>query len=222
MRIVPETRLGRLEFYESHIEPWAVDPVSIGLTPEAVADLAARAEAARLAHDAHLAAQEAARAAALRYRSAVHALHADPGAGADMIQRIKNHAQSTDDPNVYARARLPAPAPASPAPRPGTPFAFEVDLLQTGALTLSWQCDNPAAGTVYEITRAIEGGPFTFIATAGERRFTDDTLSTGATSATYQVTALRSTGRGSPARFGVNFGVRCPAARVVETTRHAA
>ena len=46
-----------------------------------------------------------------------------------------------------------------------------------------------------------------FLGTAGIKRFTDSTLPAGSTAATYEVTAVRSTGRGHPARFTVSLGV---------------
>lgn len=208
MRTVPQTNLARIEFYEAHIEPWAADPAAIGLTPDSVAALETRIAAARAAYDAHQAAQFAAAAAALDYRLKAEALHADPGAGADMIQSIKNFAQSTDDPNVYVRASLPAPPVPGRVPAPGTPYAFRFTLHQTGELTLTWKCKNPAAGTTYEIRRSVQGcHAFTFLATSGRRRFTDRTLPAGSAMAVYDVTALRSTARGRPARFIVNLGV---------------
>ena len=63
MTIVPETRIGKIEFYESHLRVWAADPASIGLTPAAVADVQQLADDARQALDEHLRAQSAARAA---------------------------------------------------------------------------------------------------------------------------------------------------------------
>jgi len=215
MRIVPETNRSRLEFYEAHLEPWSSDPASIGLSPSAVTALQTRATEAREAYEAHLAAQQAARAAASAFHDKVRALHADPGAGADMIQSIKNFASTTDDPGVYTRAQLPAPAAPSSAPMPGTPFRFAVELLATGAIKLSWKCENHSAGTMYEVRRRVQGAAvasgaaegFTFLGTAGVKRFTDDTLPAGSTAATYEVTAVRSTGRGYPARFTVSLGV---------------
>jgi len=38
---------------------------------------------------------------------------AAPGLGSDMIDTIKNFAQTTDDPNVYTLAQIPPPADLS-------------------------------------------------------------------------------------------------------------
>ena len=48
---------------------------------------------------------------------------------------------------------------------------------------------------------------FVYIGASGLKSFTDDTLPAGSASVTYQITAVRSTARGNPARFTVNFGV---------------
>ena len=50
-------------------------------------------------------------------------------------------------------------------------------------------------------------GAFTLLSTEGTREFTDETLPSGATGVTYEITARRSTVRGMPAQFNVNFGI---------------
>ena len=218
MTTVPDTRRGKIEFYETHLAPWTMGAASIGLTPESVAALAALTAAARAAFDAAAAARQAAMAATQDFHNKVRAMHAGPGAGADMIAAIRNFAQATNNPNVYVLAQIPAPAKprVTPPPPPGTPSQFRVGLLQNGALELTWKCNNPdgTVGTIYEIKRRIAppaggspAGAFTFIGTTGVKSFTDETLPAGSGSqVTYQVTAVRSTSRGNPAQFTVNFG----------------
>jgi hypothetical protein len=46
-----------------------------------------------------------------------------------------------------------------------------------------------------------------FVGASGVKSFVDDTLPSGASPVTYQITAVRSTARGNPAQFVVNFGV---------------
>ncbi|MCC6951557.1 MAG: hypothetical protein IT433_08925 [Phycisphaerales bacterium] len=101
------------------------------------------------------------------------------------------------------------PATPGTTPPPGTPFEFTVGLLQNGALELKWKCSNPSGtvGTIYEVKRSIGSGAFAFIGVSGVKMFTDETLPNGAMPATYQVTAVRSTARGNPAQFTVNFGI---------------
>lgn len=219
MAVVPDTRLAKIEFYEAHARPggpWEAHAVAIGLTPEAVAAMGTLTAEARVAYGQHLAALSAARAATDRFYDKVRAMHDGPGAGADIIRTIRNHARTLGDPGVYTLAQIPPPATPSTPPPPGTPFDFRTGLLQDGRLTLGWKCANPdgTQGTLYEVRRAIVGeGPepgneaFVFLGATGVKSFTDETLPAGAASVIYRVTAIRSTSRGRPAQFIVNFGV---------------
>ena len=211
MPTVPKTRSDKLEFYETHIVVWQAEPGSIGLDAGATDAQADRIAEARAAYDTHQEAMAAARAATQRYYNAIEAMHADPGAGADMIETIKAFAESTDDIGVYVRAQIPPPATKSTAPPPGTPTTFGTRLLGDGTLRLTWKCDNPrgTAGTVYEVLRSVGEGPvgeMEYLGTVGAKSFTDTTIPAGATNLVYQITALRSTRRGNPARFTVRFG----------------
>lgn len=208
MGIVPSTRLGKIEFYEGHIAPWTTNAVAVGLTVPAVTLLSTATIEAREAYDALLAARTAAKAATQNFYNKVLAMHSAPGSGADMIKTIKAFAQSTNNPNVYTLAQIPPPAAPGVTPPPGTPTDFTVGLLGSGALELKWKCPNPAGtmGTVYEVKRSLGGGPLAYIGSTGVRSFTDDTLTAGAAPVTYQITAIRSTARGNPAQFLVNFG----------------
>ncbi|MFZ2875058.1 MAG: hypothetical protein WAZ94_11325 [Phycisphaerales bacterium] len=212
MGVVPDTRLGKIEFYEAHAlagGPWAVNAAAIGLTPAAVTTLGTLTTAARSAFNAAEAARQAAKAATQNFYDKVRAMHSGPGAGADMIDTIRLFAETKNDPNVYVLAQIPPPATPGTTPPPGTPFEFTVGLLQNGALELKWKCNNPSGtvGTIYEVKRSIGGGAMTFVGASGVKTFTDDTLPNGAMPATYQVTAVRSTARGNPAQFTVNFGI---------------
>jgi len=211
MDTVPNTKIGKIEFYESKLSPWGLAPASIGLQPSAVSALATATAAARAAYSAHLSAMEASKAATQFFYDKVRSLHAGPGLGADMIQQIKTFAQTTNNPNVYVLAQIPGPSSPGEIPAPGTPFDFKVGLLQSGALELRWKCPNPegAQGTMYEVRRKAThaGTDFEFLGATGGRTFVDDTLSVGGGAWMYQITAVRSTARGHPANFLVNFGV---------------
>lgn len=208
MAVVPQTRLGKLTFYEAHVAPWTTNAAAIGLGPAQMTDFTPLVTAARTAYDAMIAAREAAKAATLDFYNAADAMHGGPGAGADIIRDIKNHALSTDDPSVYVLAQIPAPAPPSPAPAPGTPFDFRVTLQPAGSLELGWKCSNPSgtSGTVYEVSRSVNGAAFTFVGSSGEKSFTDQTLPAGATPVVYRIQAVRSTVKGVAAQFMVSFG----------------
>ena len=74
---------------------------------------------------------------------------------------------------------------------------------------LKWKCANPvgSVGTLYEVRRKTGTSAFTLLSTEGTREFTDESLPAGATGVTYEITARRTTVRGMPAQFNVNFGV---------------
>lgn len=65
-----------------------------------------------------------------------------------------------------------------------------------------------AVGTLYHIRRQLnDTGEFAFIGTSGgEKSFMDETLPAGTRTCTYELTALRSTRRGSPGRYSMSFG----------------
>jgi hypothetical protein len=75
---------------------------------------------------------------------------------------------------------------------------------------------------MYELHRGIDNGPLEFLAVTGKKKFTDATLPAGAASATYRVTAVRSTKRGPAALFTVNFGVARGGGVISATTTRAA
>ena len=220
MGVVPDTRVGKIEFYEAHISPWTTNAAGIGLTPASVTALGTLTATARDKYNDAEAARQAAKAATLAFHDAVRAMHSGPGAGQDMIDTIRNHAETKDDPNVYVLAQIPPPADPSTAPPPGTPFEFRVGLLQNGALELKWKCNNPSGtqGTIYEVKRSIGGGAFNFVGATGVKLFTDDTLPSGSAPVTYQITAVRSTARGNPAQFTVNFGIGGPGLTIASIT----
>ena len=202
MGTVPTSRLGKVEFYESHVDVWSTAPTSIGLTAAQVTSLAALTADARKAYDEQLAAIQAAKAATQTFYESVRLMHNAPGKGADMIEAIKQYAQTTNNPLVYSIAQIPPPAIPGTTPPPGTPSNFTVGLLANGALELKWKCINPegVSGTIYEVRRNGQ-----FIGASGIKSFTDETLP-GTSPVVYQVTAVRSTSRGNPAQFTVTFG----------------
>ncbi len=216
MPIVPPTRLEKIEFYENHLPPWQTNAEAIGLTAAQLAQLSAKTAAARVAWQAQQQAFEAARGATQDFYAAVSAMQK---LGAECLRSIKYRAESTDNPNVYTLAQIPPPAPPAPAPPPGTPYKFTLGLLPTGALSIKWKCDNPSGtnGTIYEVERRTgqDPGPFTPIGSTGSRSFVDETLPAGPTRVEYQITAVRSTQRGTPALFTVYFGVGSQGQRTV-------
>jgi hypothetical protein len=209
MPTVPSDRLAKLAFYEAHIAPWTANTTAIGLVTASVTALGTAATNARTCYIAHVAAQAAAKAATAAFYDSIRTLHSAPGMGADMIRQIKTKAQTTNNPNVYVLAQIPAPAVPAPTPAPGTPTDFTVALKQDGSLELKWRCPNPAgvSGTIYQVLRRVSGATeFALVGATGSRKFIDNTLPAGASPVTYQITAVRSTASGNPAQFTVCFG----------------
>ena len=206
MGLLPPSRVGKIEFFESHINPWTEHAADIGVTPSSVANLTSLTEAARAAFLAAEEARQASKAATEAFYTAVSSM---AKSGTAMIETIRVFADVNNNPNVFVLAEIPAPSSGSPVGPPGTPFQPVVTLSQTGAVTLNWKCNNPsgASGTIYEVRRQIGSGNFVFVGATGTREFIDDTIPAGSSIVNYQVNGLRSTVRGPVATFNVRFGV---------------
>ncbi len=143
------------------------------------------------------------------------------GRAADLIRIIKGFAENSADPaGVYALAQLPPPAPPAPLPAPGVPANIGVALEPSGAVTLSWDAADAAAGTgaYFNVSRKLPGQTaFTLVggspgSTNEARRmsFTDFTIPTSAagTGAQYIIQGRRGTRMGDMSEaIVVQFGV---------------
>ena len=213
MSVVPGNYIDKVQFYETHLTPWAANAVAIGTTAALVTDLTTKTAAARAAYDAQQSVQAAAKAATLSLGTAVAAMGS---AGAAIINQIRAKAASGGD-GVYALAQIPAPATPTPVGTPGTPTSFAASLGADGALGLKWKCVNPigSVGTIYQVWRRINGTggtggasvDFAYLGGSGTKSFTDSTVPAGSAAVTYQIQAVRSTAVGPWAQFNVNFGV---------------
>lgn len=208
MAIVPDSRIGKITFYEAHATLWKDHALELGLDVDDATKLLDATTQARAAYNDSIQARDAAKAATQDFYTDTAAMAT---LGSAMLATIKSFAETTQNPGVYSIAQIPPPAAPSPIPAPGTPMDFTVLLSQSGAIELRWKCNNPpgSVGTIYECRRRIggTGSPFVFIGASGVRSFTDDTLPSGSTGVTYELTAVRSTRRGLPAQFNVNFGI---------------
>ncbi|VAX41651.1 hypothetical protein MNBD_PLANCTO03-615, partial [hydrothermal vent metagenome] len=180
---------------------------TIGLTPAQVTQLAGELAEARADYETATRARNASMSATVGFHASADTLVGD---GRDLIATIKAFAEASGDPQVYVRASVPPPAPPSVVGPPGTPTRFCVSLQGNGSFNLTWHADNPqgSSGTIYEVLRSDDGGPFAFLGTTGTRRFADTTLPAGTGTAVYQITGVRSTSRGEPARFIVQLGTK--------------
>ncbi len=206
--IVPKDRVAKIAWYQTHNPVWLAAATSIGTTAALVNALITKTTAAQDAYDAHLLAQEQARAATNAFYTAVDAMAA---AGSDILKQIK--AKAATDPSVYDTALIPPPAIPTPVPPPGQPNNFSVELVG-GALNLKWKCSNPSGstGTMYQVYRKIGGvgapGDFTLVGWSGVKSFSDTSLPAGAGNGvvSYKIIAVRSTTVGTPGEFNVTFG----------------
>jgi len=99
--------------------------------------------------------------------------------------------------------------PPAPSPAPGVASDFRVELLQSGALRFTFDCEHPSGvkAVTYKVLRQDGAqGPYNFLLNAKKRVFEDATLPDGVTMATYIVTAQTSTKDGNPSYFTVRFG----------------
>jgi hypothetical protein len=211
MSVVPNKKLQRVQFYESHLSPWTTNAVAIGTTAPAVTDLQTKTQAARAAFDAQQAAKQTAKAKTEAFLAAVKVMGT---AGAAIMKQIRAKGESTGDPNVYELAEIPGPATPTPQGPPGTPFDFKVKLFQNGSLELKWKCSNPpGGGVVYNVYRRNEAtGQFHFLGGTTMREFGDSTIPAGSSQITYQIQGVRASGIGAVAEFNVNFGTNAAGA----------
>lgn len=208
MSTVPRKLPEAIVWTTNRVPVWAQAGAAIGLDPVKVGQLGAKASAAQAALTEYQEAEAIWLAKGQVYRELATSMRDDAAA---MVFQIRGTAKASANPGaVYAAAQIPAPAQPGPTPPPGTPTEFAIVLLQNGDLTIGFKCNNPGnvAGVQYHVERSVAGtqGPYAFLQTVGERRFTDTTIPQGSSAVHYRVTARRSTQPGNPAVFSVQFG----------------
>jgi hypothetical protein len=149
-------------------------------------------------------AREASKAATNNLRVKMELLHP---LLADAVQTIRLYAESTNNPNVYTLASIPAPATPTPAPPPMQPVQLGAAILPGGALRISFKAtDTSGSGaTTYLVSRKLASQTaFTVIGSAGSSRgtsganlprgfkfFDDATLPAGSNNMQYMVQGQR-------------------------------
>ncbi len=222
MAIIPDKKVEQVEFCEGHAPVWtAAPPAAIGLTAVQCSAFTTLTTSARKAYND-------AQAARLAYHAAIttqnQAIAAAVNNAADLIRFIKSFAEATSNPNaIYGLAQIPPPATPVPATPPGKPANIAVVLEPSGAITLSWDASNSAAGSgaFFNIARRLPGqSAFTPLggtsgSTSASRRmsFTDATVPTSAAGAgaQYIIQGQRGTMLGTPSdALVVQFGIDGP------------
>jgi hypothetical protein len=203
MATVPNTIIGKIQFFEQHLPVWAADPTAIGLVALEVADLANFTAQARSDFDLAQINRQISKASTEDQATSVSAM---TDFGGDLIKTIRAFAEKNNDPAVYSTALIPPPAPPTPAGPPDKPTALEVELLSAGGLRLTWK-GTLSQNAFFSVYRKAEGeNVFTLLDSPAEKFFEDATIPAGANNLTYYIQARRDTFRVDSAWFQVNFG----------------
>ncbi len=125
------------------------------------------------------------------------------------VERIRVQAQSTNNPDLYNLAMIPAPQPPTPAGPPEVPTDVFADPNADASVTVRWK-GSASHGQFFTIWRRVgENGNWSQIATiAGRTRvFNDFTVpspvTTNGASLFYMVRGQRGTQVSGPSNFGV-------------------
>lgn len=186
--LIPFSKVGQIEFFESHLALWTTNAVVIGLTAPQMTAFTALVEAARDAYSAAEDARIASKNATMDMDAAIEIMHQ---LGTGYIQTIRGKADSTLDPSVYSKAGIPAPATPTPSGTPNQPTALSAYIDDGGGVNLSWN-GSTRYSTYFTIWRKLPGeSGFTIIGTVGGKKWLDSTVEAGTTYATYYVKAHR-------------------------------
>jgi hypothetical protein len=219
MSVLPDKTEDLIAFCESHLVSWAAAPATaIGLSSAQLTSFTAVTQAARDSLTANTNARNAAKASTTSLRTNVATARS---MAADLVRVVKGFAELQSNPgSVYALAQIPMPADPTPSTAPGKPTNISVSLEASGAVTVSWDATNAAAGTggFFQVMRKLPGqtGFTNFTQTPGttarNRRpsFTDFTVPTTAAGqgVQYIIQGLRGTNVGEASdAITVQFGV---------------
>jgi hypothetical protein len=203
---LPQSMVGKLEWFETRTPLWNPDPPGIGLSIAQATEIINRTALAREAYNAALAARATSKAATQAWHDAAESMHTY---GADLISTIKAFAETTDDPGVYDTAQVSPPSPPGQLPPPNQPADVTTLLRNDGVIDVRWKGAQPA-GTRYTIHRRLAGeNIFTLIGDSGsDKMFLDGGVPQGTTTATYYIVARRGE-QASPAseQTTIAFGI---------------
>lgn len=190
MAVMPKSRIDRVEFFEARLAQWAGSAAAIGILPAQAAQIATMTNAARATFNAQQTAANASKAATASFH-----VKADEMAefGADLIKTIKAFAETTNNPNVYALANIPAPAAPTPAGAPTAPTALDATMNADGTITLKWK-GLLEARQFFSIWRQLPGqNAPTQIGSIAAKSFVDTSVPRGLSQVVYSVRAHRDT-----------------------------
>lgn len=205
MGLIPDSKIGKIQFFQSKVSPWTTNALAIGTTAAEVTAMNTKLTAAQDALDAQIAAYASAKTATNALDNTIDALM---NAGTDIIKQVRTKAAIVGGDSVYNLAEIPPPATPSAKPPPGVPYGFKINLQGNGALEVTWKCNNPAGsvGTMYQIYRRTgTAGEFIYCGGCGEKKFVDTSIPAGTAQVTYQIQGVRSRAVGPWETFNVLF-----------------
>lgn len=191
MGVLPNSRVGQLEWFEARINGWLDNAASIGLTTAQVTGLQTLINTARATFTASESARAASKSATMNFYNAMTAMRTP---GRAYIAVIKAFAEATNNPAVYAIAQVEPPAPPTPVPAPDMPGDFSGSVGPTGFVTLTWSAtpSGPTSGVFFLVSRKREGETgFTFVGGTPSLSFIDPAADVCAGAVMYQVRAQR-------------------------------
>ena len=196
MPILPRTARPLIDWVELHTDLWKADPASIGLEGAEVTELIALLASASAAEEAAELARAAAQAATLRLNTEAEALREQ---AASMVATIKAYAETQDDPQVYARARIPPDRPKAPLGPPEAPRNVSATLLVNGVVRVRWT-GSRKGGTFFEVYRTatnLDGTTArpTLLTSTPDKTYIDRDLPSGLRRVDYFVQARRTGGK---------------------------
>lgn len=191
MPVQPRKKQENIEFFEQRAPIWEENAAQLGLDALATAELIALTGTARAKYDAARLKAAQAKSATAEQDQAVGAMR---DFGGEIIKQIRVKAEQTGDPALYALAQIPEPK--SPAAIPPVEASdVEYELLTDASIRLTWD-GSVSTGTVYVVRRSItmpgqQPGAYQTLGVADEKSYTDDSIPTGAQSASYVIKATK-------------------------------
>lgn len=191
-KVLPNGYAAQLQWFATRLPKWLSDPAAIGLSPSQVAGLAALLDEAQDHQRQARALRIAAKSATARANTSASTVRERGGV---LIKTIKAFAESTQDPEVWARAQIPPPLPRSTSPAPDMPSHVSLQLQTAGAVQVRWKARRaaPHTGVSFVVYRRLDTeSSYSLCGISGVREFIDDSIPPGTVCATYMVQAVRS------------------------------
>ncbi len=207
---IPDSRLGKIEYFEVHAPIWNAQAIPLGLDAIETLALVNETGDARTAYDAAVAARDASKAATLDFYQKVNDMH-DHGSG--LLAQIRGKVDSSGNPNLYVLAQVEPPADPTPAPPPDPATDMAGFINNVGDIDLSWK-GSVSNGTFFTVWRKLPtDDDFIQVASLGTLQWTDSSVAAGTTFVQYIVYANRDSFISAPTEpISILFGQQQAAA----------